>query len=114
MARTYFAVLALALLCATAYAQQDGQQKVDPVANAAAGAIGKVVAPVFSGFTKNLVKPDAAAGRHLPCGVRCSFTLLHFGATGPLVLDSTFSNQLVQQATQARDTQPAIQQHSSS
>lgn len=65
MARTQFAVLALALLCATAYAQN----KVDPVANAAAGAVGKVVAPVLSGFTKNLVKPDVAAGGHLPRGV---------------------------------------------
>lgn len=61
MARTQIAVLALALLCATAYAQQ----KVDPIANAAAGAVGKVVAPVFSGFTKNLVKPDTAASEYL-------------------------------------------------
>lgn len=65
MARTHFAVLALALLCATAYAQQ----KVDTVANAAAGAVGAVVGPAISGFTKNLINPDTAAGGHLIQGV---------------------------------------------
>jgi hypothetical protein len=62
MARTTFTILALALLCASAFAQDPPADKVSPVANAAAGAIGGAVAPVVTALTAGFVPADTAAG----------------------------------------------------
>jgi hypothetical protein len=63
MARTTFTILALALLCASAFAQDQPADKVSPAANAAAGAIGGALAPVGTALTFGIVPADAAAGR---------------------------------------------------
>jgi hypothetical protein len=57
MARTQFAVLALALLATCALAEET---RVNPVSNAAAGAVGIATAPIVSAVTS--VSGDAAQG----------------------------------------------------
>lgn len=61
MSRKYVAVLAIALVCAYAHAQEP-EEKVDPVAAAAAGAVGAAVGPAVSTLTGGLLRPEQAAG----------------------------------------------------
>ena len=65
MARTTFTILALALLCASAFAQDQPADKVSPAANAAAGAIGGALAPAVTALTVGIVPADTAAGRDI-------------------------------------------------
>jgi hypothetical protein len=58
MARTRFVVFALAMLATGALAEET---RVNPVSNAAAGAVGLATAPIISGLTS--VSGDAAQGR---------------------------------------------------
>ncbi len=62
MARATFTILALALLCASAYADGQAADKISPAAGAAAGAIGGVIGPVVTTLTQGLVPADSAAG----------------------------------------------------
>lgn len=85
MARTTFTILALVLLCASAFAQDPPADKVSPVANAAAGAIGAAVAPAVNALTVGIVPADTAAGEKAtmqPCkGARArKLALRHFDA----------------------------------
>lgn len=61
MARTLFFV---ALLCAAAVVKADQpKDRVDPVENAAAGAVGAAVGPVGTALTAGFLKPETVSSK---------------------------------------------------